>query len=316
VCTINIAGFDDGDAKLELILQFIQDEDIDVMVCIDSQLDEKKGHWYGKIAKRRLGIGTRTNVNPCILDYGTEATGVMKRVGGIFTIISPRWGTSLVGFQKDHFGPNGGSAGVMSQVTLATKQGQLNVIGAYWPNRHGGKETSDQNLWKCLNRYVLLHRQQDRSPIELMQRVAMQWISTAHKNGSRGSILCGDLNATWTSGESGGQTVLQNWANQFSLHNGILKAAQRHHCHMYTRGGEGKPKTWIDHILHKGSVEHLDCLAGYTSQAAEWEGISDHRPIWGVYRVHEPRQSCPKQFKSQKVRYELRLTDRQKCDEF
>ncbi len=74
---------------------------------------------------------------------------------------------------------------------------------------------------------------------------------------------------------------------------------------MYTRGGEGKPKTWIDHILHKGSVEHLDCLAGYTNQAAEWERISDHRPIWGVYRVHEPRQSCPKQFKPQKVRYEL-----------
>jgi hypothetical protein len=64
---------DVGDTKLELILQFIQDEDIDVMVCIDSQLDEKKGHWYGKNAKRRLGIGTRTNVNPCILDYGTEA---------------------------------------------------------------------------------------------------------------------------------------------------------------------------------------------------------------------------------------------------
>jgi len=35
-------------------------------------------------------------------------------------------GTCLVGFQKDQFGPDGGSAGVMSQVTLATKQGQLN----------------------------------------------------------------------------------------------------------------------------------------------------------------------------------------------
>jgi len=159
------------------------------MVCIDAQLDAKRGHWYGKIAKRRLGIGTRTNVNPCISDYGTGATGSFKRVGGIFTILSPRWGTSLVGFQKDQFGPDGGSAGVMSQVTLATKQGQLNVIGAYWPNRHGGNDSSDQNLWKCLNRYVLMHKQQDRTPTELMQRVAMQWIATAHKNGSRGSIL-------------------------------------------------------------------------------------------------------------------------------
>ena len=71
VYTINVAGFYDGDTKLELILQYIQDEGMDVMVCIDAQLDAKRGHWYGKIAKRRLGIGTRTNVNPCISDYGT-----------------------------------------------------------------------------------------------------------------------------------------------------------------------------------------------------------------------------------------------------
>ena len=58
-------------------------------------------------------------------------------------------------------------------------------------------------------------------------------------------------------------------------------------------------------------------MAG-NSQAAEWEGISDHRPIWGVYRVHEPHQNCPKQNRPQKVRYELRLTDKHKhkCDEF
>ena len=47
-----------------------------------------------------------------------------------------------------------------------------------------------------------------------------------------------------------------------------------------------------------------------------FEGISDHRPIWGVYRVNEPRQNCPKQYKPQKLRYELRLTDKHKCDEF
>ena len=70
VCTVNVAGFDEQDTKIELLLQFMQDEDIDVLVCIDAQLDEKRGHWYGKIAKRRLGTGTRTNVNPCIRDYG------------------------------------------------------------------------------------------------------------------------------------------------------------------------------------------------------------------------------------------------------
>ena len=86
MCTINVAGFDEGDTKLELILQFIQHEGIDVMVSTDAQLHAKRKHWYGKIAKRRLGIGKRTNVNPCILDYGTGATGSFKRVSCIFTI--------------------------------------------------------------------------------------------------------------------------------------------------------------------------------------------------------------------------------------
>ena len=204
----------------------------------------------------------------------------------------------------------------MTEVTLATKNSRQNIIGAYWPNRHGIRDSSEQNLWKCLNRYVLQHKRRDSNPTELLQRVAMQWIATAHKNGSRGSILCGDLNATWVNGESGGQSVLHNWAQQFSLQNGPYRVAQQLQCHMYTRGGEGQSKTWIDHVLHKGSPEHIEFLAGYTSQAAEWEGISDHRPIWGIFKVHEPLQSCPKQVRTQKVRYELRLTDKQKCDEF
>ena len=54
MCTINVAGFDEGDTKLELILQFIHDEGIDVMVSIDAQLHAKRKHWYGKIAKNEL----------------------------------------------------------------------------------------------------------------------------------------------------------------------------------------------------------------------------------------------------------------------
>ena len=150
VCTMNMRGFDDNDNKLELVLQFIQDESIDVMICTDSQLDEKKGHWYGKIAKRRLGVGTRTNVNPCMVEHGDGSTGV-KRVGGIFTIVSPKWGTSLVNFQKDKFGNDDGPAGVMSQVMLSTEASKLNIIGTYWPNRN---ISTDSTLWNTLNFFL------------------------------------------------------------------------------------------------------------------------------------------------------------------
>ena len=110
--------------------------------------------------------------------------------------------------------------------------------------------------------------------------------------------------------------MLSDWTSAFSLQNGIYQAAQKLQCAMYTQNGEGKPKTWIDHVLHKDATEFIDCVAGYTSQASEWEGISDPRPIWGVFQVHEPRQSCPTSKPQQKVRYELRLTDKHKCDEF
>ena len=313
VCTMNVRGFGDDDNKLEMILQFCQDESIDVMVCIDAQLDEKRGHWYGKICKRRLGVGTRTNVNPCMVSTDGQRSGPKHRVGGIFTIIGPKWGTSLVNFQKDKFGIKDGPAGVMSQVTLATSDSQLNIIGTYWPNKN---ETTDMTLWNTLNRYVHQHRLRDSTPIDLLQRVSQQWIATAFKNGARGSILCGDLNATWTGVEPGGQTILQHWADSFSLNSGVRQVARRLNCDMYTRGGDGQPQTWIDHMLHKGSSDNIAVLAGYTSQAPEWVGFSDHKPIWGVYKVHPPLQKCPKARPAQKVRYELHLTDKQKCDEF
>ena len=156
VCTLNINGLDDN--KLELVLQFFAEERIDVLFLIDARLDAKSGRFTGKKVKRRLGTGTRTHTNPCILDYGMDQTGGFKRIGGIFVIISPKWGTSLKNIQDDQLGPNDGPAGVMSQITLATSDGYLNIIGSYWPNKHGAADTSEQNLWRCLARYVAGHR--------------------------------------------------------------------------------------------------------------------------------------------------------------
>jgi hypothetical protein len=275
VCTLNINGLDDN--KLELVLQFFVEEGIDILFLIDARLDIKGGRYTGKKVKKRLGVGTRTHTNPCILDYGTDCTGGFKRIGGIFVIISSKWGTSLKTIQDDQLGPNGGSAGVMSQVTLATTNGTLNVIGSYWPNKHSATDSSVQNLWRCLGRYVARHNGSDRNPVALMQRLAGVWTQTAIKNGSKGTVLCGDLNATWTGDEPGGQTVLERWASDLSFSNEIRKISQRIGVFMYTRGEEGQPKPWIDHVLHKGGEEHIKLVAGYVSHSPLWEGMSDHQ---------------------------------------
>ena len=43
---------------------------------------------------------------------------------------------------------------------------------------------------------------------------------------------------------------------------------------------------------------------------------TDHWPTWGTYAAHALAQKVPKQAIQQKVRWELKLTDRQKVDEF
>ena len=314
VGSLNVNGL--NDIKLELVLQFFAEERLDVMVLVDTRMEHKAGKYTGKKIKRRLGPGTRIHVTPCILDYETDSTIGFRKVGGLLTIISPKWGTSLRECQDDKFGPNGKTAGVMTQVTLSTMNGDINIMGAYWPNKHGPNTTSDQNLWKCLQRYILKHRMIDRSPTDLMQRTAGIWTQTAIKNGAHATILCGDLNATWTGAEGGGQSILNHWADGLSFSNGIRTIAQQRNEHMYTRGEEGQPTTWIDHVLHKGNAENINIVEGFTSQAAVWEGITDHRPIWGGYIVNSPAQPTPRKTEMTKVRWELRLTDRTKCDEY
>ena len=85
---------------------------------------------------------------------------------------------------------------------------------------------------------------------------------------------------------------------------------------MHTRGDEGQPKTWIDHVLHKGGEEHIQLTAGYVSHSPLWEGITDNRPLWGVFKVCPAAQKVPKAAEARKVRWELYLTDKGKCDGF
>ena len=105
-----------------------------------------------------------------------------------------------------------------------------------------------------------------------MNRTAGVWTQTAAKNGVKGTLLCGDLNATWSGNEPGGQSVIDRRETEPSFHNGIRQIANKHKLYMYTRGDESQPKSWIDHVLHKGSKTHIDIGAEYTSRSELWGG--------------------------------------------
>ena len=84
-----------------------------------------------------------THTCPCIMDYETDTVAVLRRAGRILVVVGPKWGTSLGQIQDEKFGPAGALAGVMTQLTLDTKDGTINVIGSYWPNKHSAGDTSD-----------------------------------------------------------------------------------------------------------------------------------------------------------------------------
>ena len=49
----------------------------------------------------------------------------------------------------------------------------------------------------------------------------------------------------------------------------------------------------INHILHMGSLGHIDILDVHVSTGVEWKGISDHRPITAQYKVAKPSTKAP-----------------------
>ena len=107
--------------------------------------------------------------------------------------------------------------------------------------------------------------------------------------------------------------MLERGAGDFRFMNGLRQLLDKQQIHVW---GDGQPQKWIDHILHKGDSHDVAFRDGYVSHAPEWEALTDHWPILGTYAVHSPAQKVPKQAEVQKVRWELKLTDRQKVDEF
>ena len=71
--------------------------------------------------------------------------------------------------------------------------------------------------------------------------------------------------------------------------------ADKNKLFIYTMGGDGQPRTWIDHVLHKGKPTSIKFAEGYVSHATEWDGLTDHWPIWSKYTIHSPAQSAAKQ---------------------
>ena len=282
VCYVNLNGL--SDTKLDLLHHLVRQHNIDVLICVDSQLSEKEGTRYKKRTKAFFGPFSRVHFST-VKSEDSRRHKAKPRVGGVYCIVTPKWGQSLLTCVDDKT-----NLGVITCLPLRTADGVITIMGSYWPNRYTDTTASQHphSLWSAVQSW-LHHHNQEESPIDYTQRLSIQWITKAFNDGSQGVIYGGDLNATWTASEPGGCYVLAPWAAEHDLINGPLLIANHRNERFHTH----QSGSWIDHILHAGPLGQIDILAAYVATGVEWHGLTDHRPIFASYRVSPPSTAPP-----------------------
>ena len=149
------------------------------------------------------------------------------------------------------------------------------------------------NIWTNIARLINDSNLTDRTPLAYLQIISLQWILTAERHGSKGNIFCGDLNATWSAREKGGQHLLGPWAKLNNFINGPQQIAEFFGFRTITRQKNDSSGTWIDHIIYKTEQEVLNIKAANTNNNPELEDLTDHRPLWEVFRTQYSLNRAP-----------------------
>ena len=155
------------------------------MVLIDAELTEQQGKWLGKIAKDLLGTGTVTHTNPF--------KGSTRQIGWHLHNCWTSLGYSVSAFQDDKAG-----LGILTQFSLAIKGGPILLLATYWPIRHspGDITSTKTNVRTNIARLIKDSNLAYHTPLAYPQRISLQWMLTEERHGIKGTILCGDLNAS------------------------------------------------------------------------------------------------------------------------
>ena len=142
-------------------------------------------------------------------------------------------------------------------------------------------------------------------------------MSTDWQHGCEGSVYGGDYNSRWSAGEAGGQRAIESWANENYLINGPKLIAERGNMTFYTYGRtEWAGGSWIDHLLHAGDPAIFDILGAFNDVGSLLDGISDHKPLIGVYKTSPPMVSEVTAMPKPRKRPELPRGDKRQIADF
>ena len=167
IMTLNANGLTSH--KLPYLCSLLQQDRVDVLICVDTRHSEDQVRSFNKQFRERLGAGTVTYFTKDALRKPTEP-------GGIGIIVGTKWGPSLVrdGSRTDHTGH-----GVLARIRLRTSSGFLSIYGTYWPFVPSKEdlEKGESKLWYRVREFCINKRIHDSDPIRHIQSLYDQWAS-------------------------------------------------------------------------------------------------------------------------------------------
>ena len=162
-------------------------------------------------------------------------------------------------------------------------------------------------IWINIARMIKYSNLSDRTPLAYLQIISLQWILTADRHGRKGTILCGDLNASWTASKKSGQYLLGIWAQHNNFINGLRQIADRFGFSTIARQKNDSSSTRIDHIIHNAEKDVLNEIAAYTNHNPEWEDITAQRPLWTVFRTQSSFNRAPSCKPSERTHFDMNM---------
>ena len=127
----------------------------------------------------------------------------------------------------------------------------------------------EQGLLTRVQAYRRLEGARDPDPITYAQELALSWIAAVRIAGCQGIFLAGNLNVTWTTGESEGQRTIHTWCDAHFLINGPKLINASMSTPFITHGHcDGGRASGMDYSLHTGNPEHV-CIDGACNALGE-----------------------------------------------
>ena len=308
VMTLNVNGLTQH--KLPMLCRMLQQDHVDVLICVDTRHSIDQARSFTKKFREQFGAGTSSY-------FSKDPARKHGEPGGVSIIVGPRWGTSI-----DHNSSRTDLSGhgVLTRIRLNTESGYLSIYGTYWPfvPSSGLSDDGNAKLWNRVREYCRSKRMHDSDPITYIHSLIDQWMSRDWEDQCIGVIIGGDFNSTWSKGEPGGQRILSSWAESRFLINGPRLIQDKCRLPFFTYGKlNSRCNTWIDHILHAGSIGSIDILGAFNDQGPFFEDLSDnHRSLIAVYRTPLPAGKRVVRMPKAPPRPELPRSDRHQIATF